>query len=60
MEKIKMEKIDELALQRSKEGRISCAVARRIAEELSVSYREVGDRAKALHLKIVACELGCF
>ncbi|MBI5142399.1 MAG: hypothetical protein HZA20_09465 [Nitrospirae bacterium] len=42
------------------DGRISCARARRIAEELGVSYRDVGAAANGLGLKISACELGCF
>jgi hypothetical protein len=39
---------------------LSCPVARKIAEELSVSYKEVGRAADELKIKIAACELGCF
>ncbi len=42
------------------EGRISCTTARRIAEQLGVTVREVGKAADALGIKIHACELGCF
>lgn len=42
------------------DGRITCARARRIADELGVSYRSVGEMANGLGLKITACELGCF
>lgn len=42
------------------DGRIACARARRIADELGVSYKDVGAMANELGLKITACELGCF
>ena len=41
-------------------GRLQCAVARRIAKKLSVSYKEVGRIADELKIKISDCELGCF
>jgi len=41
-------------------GKISCPVARKIAEELSVPYKEVGRKADELSIKITGCELGCF
>ncbi|HMK49761.1 MAG TPA: hypothetical protein VK435_06895 [Thermodesulfovibrionales bacterium] len=40
--------------------RIPCPVARRIAEELAVPYREIGKTADELGVKITGCELGCF
>ncbi len=46
--------------EREKEGKISCSEARKIAEELKISYREVGRACDELKIKIVACELGCF
>jgi hypothetical protein len=42
------------------DGKIACARARRIAEELGISYKDVGVMANELGLKITACELGCF
>lgn len=56
----KIEKIRASLTERSVEGRISCGLARKIAEELSVPYREVGKVADDLGIKITACELGCF
>lgn len=41
-------------------GRLPCPVARRIAKELSVSYKEVGRTADKLKIKFSDCELGCF
>ena len=44
----------------SKDKRISCTVARKVAEELGVPIRMVGDACDELGVKIHACELGCF
>ena len=41
-------------------GRLSCPAARKIAQELSVSFREIGRTADQLEIKITDCELGCF
>ena len=54
------DKIQEEVKKKSKNGRISCPVARKIAQELAVSYKEVGMAADALKIKITDCELGCF
>jgi hypothetical protein len=54
------DKIQKELKQRSKNDRIPCPVARKIAEELSVSYKEVGRAADELNIKITGCDLGCF
>ena len=41
-------------------GRLPCAVAFKIARELKVSPRGVGDAANRLSIKISNCQLGCF
>jgi hypothetical protein len=41
-------------------GKLPCAVAFKIARELKVNPREVGDTANKLNIKIVSCQLGCF
>jgi molybdate transport system regulatory protein len=41
-------------------GKLPCAVAFKIAEDLKVSTREVGDEANRLKIKICNCRLGCF
>jgi LAO/AO transport system kinase len=46
--------------EKEKGGRITCTEARKVAEELGISYREVGKVCNKLKIKIVACELGCF
>ena len=42
------------------EGRISCSVAREIAQKQGVSPLVVGAACNQLKIKIKACELGCF
>jgi len=53
-------KIEKRLLQQATDSHISCTLARKIAEELGVPYREVGDAADRLGIKIKNCELGCF
>ena len=45
---------------RSEDGRLPCAVALQLAEELGVPALEVGKAANELNIKIVKCSLGCF
>jgi len=52
--------IERLLIERSNSGKITCAEARKIAEELNVPYIEVGRTANELKIKIRKCELGCF
>lgn len=54
------EKIKEEIKKRAKNNRLPCPVARKIAQELAVPYKEVGNAADELKVKITGCELGCF
>jgi hypothetical protein len=54
------DKLREEIKKKAKNNRLPCPVARKIAEELSVSYKEVGRVADELKIKIAGCELGCF
>ncbi len=54
------EKVLEAVKAKAKEGRINCAVALELAQELGVPPREVGKAANALNIKIANCSLGCF
>ena len=40
--------------------KLPCAGAFKIAKELKVSPREVGETANKLSVKICNCQLGCF
>jgi len=44
----------------AKEGKLSCTSARKLADELHVSLKDVGGACNELKIKIFACELGCF
>jgi LAO/AO transport system kinase len=46
--------------QVSKEGKITCAQAEKIAEENGLSRLQVGKIINELELKITSCQLGCF
>ncbi|MFH1703597.1 MAG: hypothetical protein ABIB41_09250 [Nitrospirota bacterium] len=54
------DKITEEIKKRATGGKLPCAIARKIAEELGVSYKEIGEAADNLHIKITTCQLGCF
>lgn len=54
------EELRQEMLRRAVEGRISCAAARKMAEELDIPYRDVGEAADQLGIRITACQLGCF
>ncbi len=56
----KKEKIKASLRESSADGRISCPLARKIAKDLSVPFKEVGEAANELKIKITDCELGCF
>ncbi|MBI3593255.1 MAG: molybdopterin-guanine dinucleotide biosynthesis protein MobB [Nitrospirae bacterium] len=53
-------KVRDMLREKAIENRISCAVARKIAEESGISYKEVGHIANEMKIKIKNCELGCF
>jgi hypothetical protein len=42
------------------EGKIPCAAAFRLAEELEISRQELGDLLNTMKIKIIQCQLGCF
>jgi hypothetical protein len=42
------------------EGRIACAAAFRLAEELGLSRKDLGGLLDELKIKIIHCQLGCF
>jgi hypothetical protein len=52
--------LKEEMLKKAVNGRLSCAAARKIAEKLGVSYKEIGSAADALGIRIKSCQLGCF
>lgn len=53
-------RIEEAIKKKAVKGRLSCSAARKIAEEIGVSYKVVGNAADRLKIKITDCSLGCF
>ena len=44
----------------AKDGRLPCAMAFRLAEELDVPVRLIGDFCNEEDIRIKNCQLGCF
>ena len=42
------------------EGKMACAVAFKLADELNISRPEMGNLLNELRIKITQCQLGCF
>ena len=56
----KKELIKSRIKEKTVDGKISCPVLRRIAEEAGASYKEAGETANEMKVKIKNCDLGCF
>lgn len=54
------EEVLKAVQEASREGKITCTAARKLAEDLKVPYIVVGRAADELKIKIKSCELGCF
>lgn len=54
------QRILDAVKQAARDNRLSCTQARRLADELKVTPKVIGDACDALKIKIKACELGCF
>ncbi|MBE0476358.1 MAG: hypothetical protein IBX62_04575 [Coriobacteriia bacterium] len=50
----------EAVRERATDGRITCPVLRRLAEERSVPYAVAGAAADEAGVRVKNCELGCF
>lgn len=57
---MKEEEIIGKLKEAAKDGRITCAMAFKIARETNVSTKEVGALLNQLKIKISSCQLGCF
>lgn len=54
------EQLKQEMLKKAVEGKLPCAAARKIAEDLNLPYKEIGDAADELGIRIKNCQLGCF
>jgi len=53
-------KVKEQIKSVSKDGKISCRQALKLAEESGVAPRELGELLNELNIKVASCQLGCF
>lgn len=53
-------KLEEKIMQSLVNGKLPCAVAFKIAEEMRVVPMSVKEAADELDIKISTCQLGCF
>jgi hypothetical protein len=54
------EKLEPVIREKSKDGKIPCAVCFKIAEDFGISRKEMGKILNEMKLKISQCQLGCF
>jgi LAO/AO transport system kinase len=54
------EKITQKVKSVSKDGKISCKQALKLAEEEGLSSRDLGKLLNELKVKVAGCQLGCF
>lgn len=57
---MKEEEIIAKLKEASKEGKITCALAQKIAVENKIPMKKVGDLLNQVKIKIIQCQLGCF
>ena len=53
-------KLEEKIMQSLVNGKLPCAAAFKIADEMRVVPRSVKETADELDIKISSCQLGCF
>jgi hypothetical protein len=54
------EKLIESILAASVNNRLTCEKAHELSRILNISLKEIGESCNELHIKIAACQLGCF
>jgi hypothetical protein len=54
------EKLAEKVKLISKNGKISCKQALKLAEEEGISSRDLGNLLNEIKVKVASCQLGCF
>ena len=54
------EELKDIIRAAAPEGKIACAAAQRLADELLISRQEMGNLLNELKIKITQCQLGCF
>jgi hypothetical protein len=57
---LKEEEIAAKLKEAAKDGKISCAMAQKIASENKIPMKQVGNLLNKMKIKIAQCQLGCF
>jgi hypothetical protein len=52
--------IIEKVKNHTRDGKIACKQAQKIAEEEGIPYKDLGSLLNELKIKIANCQLGCF
>lgn len=53
-------KLEEVIKERSKNGKLPCAVCFKIAEDFGIPKKELTKVLNEMKIKISQCQLGCF
>ena len=53
-------KLEETILEKSKDGKIPCAVCFKIAGDLGIPKKEITKVLNEMKIRISECQLGCF
>jgi len=53
-------KLEEAIKEKTKDGKVPCAMCFKIAEDFGIPKREMGKILNEMEIKISQCQLGCF
>jgi hypothetical protein len=53
-------RLEETITEKSKDGKLPCAMCFKIAEDFGISKKEMGKILNEMKIKIGQCQLGCF